>query len=47
MNQSSQKKNGNQLSLVTLDDILFGLMDEALRRIEPTVKSFEKEVETL
>jgi|LauGreDrversion4_2_1035121.scaffolds.fasta_scaffold392311_1 hypothetical protein len=30
-----------------MDDVLFGLIEEAIRRIEPTVMSFEKEVEIL
>ena len=47
MKQSSKKKNGNQLPPLAMDDILFGLMEEAIRRIEPTVMSFEKEVDIL
>ena len=30
-----------------MDDILYALMEEALRRMEPTIVSFEKEVEIL
>ncbi len=44
MQQTQTQKNSQPLAT---DDILFALFEEALRRIEPTVMSFEKEVDIL